>query len=296
MTRDSKAVLHPVCFGTLCTRGNKIWLPFHIGEGFSGDYAINKCRSFVFGQCFVWVTDCYAIKFIRPYKGGNPAILHMQMRPMCWDIDIVHCPNLELVDVYYWSRLGVDMDFDPLFREYLELTSQLCQSNPTPTDLPMQPENMPYYRGPRFQPTTPKSTKANTLHIQSLLTDITTSSGCGHTHLLNVPLCFGELSAVVHTAMPSCRLLNSKLARYAWQTMQYDWAVYSFLHRHFLSTIKPWGLSFTMCLACNTTKAGCSFFTELVPNATVFSSRNDLLNHIRASGEQSIISGYLINS
>ena len=155
---------------------------------------------------------------------------------------------------------------------------------------------MPYYRGSHFQPTTSKSTTANTLHIQSLLTDITTSSGCGHTHLLNVPLCFGELSAAVHTAMPSCCLLNLELACYAQQTMQYDWAVYSFSNRHFLSTIESRSLPFTVCLACNTTEAGCSLFTEFAPNVTVFSSGNNLLNHICALGEQSIISGHLINS
>ena len=55
-------------------------------------------------------------------------------------------------------------------------------------------------------------------------------------------------------------------------------------------------MPFTICLACDTTEAGRSLFNEFAPNANVFSSGNDLLNHIRASGEQSIISGYLINS
>ena len=125
MTIDSKAVLHPVCFGARCTRGYKIRLHTHLGEGFSGHYAINKYCSYVFGQHFIWVTDCYAIKFILSYEGGNPAILRLQMRLMCWDIDIVHRPDLELMDADYWSHLGVDMDFDPLFRKYLELTCQL---------------------------------------------------------------------------------------------------------------------------------------------------------------------------
>ena len=115
MTKGSKAILHPVCFGARRTRGNEIRLHSHLGEGFSGDYAINKCRSYVFGQRFVWVTDCYAIKFILSYEGGNPAILRLQMRLMCWDVDIVHRPDTELVDADYWSRLGVDIDFDPLF-------------------------------------------------------------------------------------------------------------------------------------------------------------------------------------
>jgi hypothetical protein len=74
MTKASRAILHPVCFGARRTRGNEIRLHSHLGEGFSGDYAINKCCSYVFGQHFMWVTDCYAIKFILSYEGGNPAI------------------------------------------------------------------------------------------------------------------------------------------------------------------------------------------------------------------------------
>ncbi len=151
MTKDSKAILHPVCFGARHTRGNEVRLHSHHGEGFLGDYAINKYHSYVFGQRFVWVTDCYAIKFILSYEGGNSAkILCLQMRLMCWDVDIVHCPDSEMVNADYWSRLGVDIEFDPLFWEYLEYTRQIRHSNPAPTDLPMRPENMPYYRGPRF--------------------------------------------------------------------------------------------------------------------------------------------------
>ena len=76
-----------------------------------------------------------------------------KMRLMCWDVDIAHRPNSELVDADYWSWLGVDIEFDPLFHEYLEYTRQIRHSNPAPIDLPMHPENMPYYRGPHFQRT-----------------------------------------------------------------------------------------------------------------------------------------------
>ena len=68
----------------------------------------------------------------------------------------------------------------------------------------MRPENMPYYRGPCFQRTTStESDNANTLNIQSLLMDITTSTGWGHTHLSSVPLRFCETAPEVHTATPS---------------------------------------------------------------------------------------------
>ena len=78
--------------------------------------------------------------------------------------------------------------------------------------------------------------------------------------------------------------------------MHYDWAVYSFSNGHFSSLIEFHGLLFTIRLACDTSEAGRSLLNEFAPQAIVFSSGNDLLNHIRASGHQSVISGYLINS
>ena len=36
MTKDSKAILHPVCFGTHCTCGNEVWLHSHLGEVLRG--------------------------------------------------------------------------------------------------------------------------------------------------------------------------------------------------------------------------------------------------------------------
>ncbi len=142
-----------------------------MGEGFAGDYAINKCSHMLFGQRFVWVTDCYAIKFILSYKGGNSVILRLQMRLMCWDVDIVHQPDTELVNADYWSRLGVDLDFDLLLRGYLAYALERRKSNPPPTKLPMRPKNMPYYRGPRLQDPSGLATSADMHHIQSLISN-----------------------------------------------------------------------------------------------------------------------------
>ena len=71
------------------------------------------------------MTGCYPIKFIFSYEGGNPAILRLQMRPMCWDVDIVHWPDTEFVDTDYWSHLGVYLNFEPLYRKYIQLTHHL---------------------------------------------------------------------------------------------------------------------------------------------------------------------------
>jgi hypothetical protein len=151
MTKDGGGVLHPVAFGSRRTRGNEKRLHSYLGEGFAGDWAINKVRHMCFGCRFVWVTDCYAVKFIFLYDGSNPAILRLQMRLMCWDVDIVHLANDFLVDADYWSRLNADLCYDPTFREYLQFVSSLRATHPPPSDLPMQPENMPYYRGPRIR-------------------------------------------------------------------------------------------------------------------------------------------------
>jgi hypothetical protein len=75
MTKDSATILHPVCFGGRRSHGNEVWLHLYLGEMFAGDFAMNKCRHMLFGQQFVWVTDCYVAKFILFYDGGNPAIL-----------------------------------------------------------------------------------------------------------------------------------------------------------------------------------------------------------------------------
>jgi hypothetical protein len=139
MTTGSSAVLNPICFGAQKCRGNEVQLHSHLGKYFTGDYGINKVRHYVFGQRFVWVTDCYAVKFLLPYEGGNPAILCLQMRLMCWDMDIVHRPDYELVDANYWSQLSIDIDFNPLF---LRL-SQICDGPKEVSCCPHQPANAP---------------------------------------------------------------------------------------------------------------------------------------------------------
>jgi hypothetical protein len=64
MTKDSSAVVRPVAFGGRRCRGNEVRLYSHLGECFAGDWAINKNCHMLFGQRFVWVTDCYAAHFI----------------------------------------------------------------------------------------------------------------------------------------------------------------------------------------------------------------------------------------
>jgi hypothetical protein len=73
------------------------------------------------------------------------------MSLMCWDVDIVHRVNNFLVDADYWSQLNADLCYNPTFCEYLQFVSSFRATHLPPLDLPMQPENMPYYRGPQIQ-------------------------------------------------------------------------------------------------------------------------------------------------
>ncbi len=177
----------------------------------------------LFGQHFVWVMDCYAAKFVLSYEGPNPAILRLQMRLTCWDVNIVHCPDVELVDADYWSCLGIEIVYDPLLRDYLAFTMKTQATRPPPIKLPMHTKNMPYYHGLRIlKPKTEIDPSLDALHIQSLLTNIVTTNSTGNTALSLVPVRFGTFD--MSDSIPktdACVLLNSEFACYAWLSLQF---------------------------------------------------------------------------
>ena len=156
---------------------------------------------------------------------------------------------------------------------------------------------MPYHRSPRIQKPTPETESPDTLYIQGLISDLIVLNGRKHTILSNHPVRFEQIqSSLPNTGSRARALLNSEFARYAHETTNFDWAFYSFSNGHFSSIVITRNLPFTIRLACDSTKRGRSLFHEFASTATVFGSGNDPLNHIRLSGEQSTISGYLINS
>jgi hypothetical protein len=261
MTKEAKGVLHPVAFGGRCCRGNEIRLHSHLGKGFAGNCAINKNCHMLFGTQFVWVTDGYSIHFILSYNGNNPAVLRHQMRLMCWDVDIVHCNNIHLTDANYWSRLGADICYDPLFKLYLDFDQGLCEKFPVPIKLPMLPENMPYYQGPRvIPPSGASATTTDVNHCQSLLSTIMTNNCNGLSHLSVTSVKFGDFDTV--TPLDGHASTNHEFPCYAQQVLRYSWAVYSFGGGHFASTISSQSLPFCIKLACNQYDFGCTLFWE----------------------------------
>jgi hypothetical protein len=260
MTRTGEqGILHPVAFGSRQTRGNAKRLHSYLGEGFAGDWAINKVRHMCFGHQFVWVTDCYAVKFILSYDGANPAILRLQMRLMCWDVDIVHRMNNFLVDADYWSRLNADLCYDPTFHEYLQFVSSFRSMHPPPTEIPMQPENMPYYWGPRVKSPDNSRPPVN-VAANSLLTMIITQERYSPPCLANYPVRFGQFPLDQDTKIRA--LYNLEYPALAFRASRFSWAVYSFNSDHFASTILNCNLPFDILFACNPYAHGRALFDE----------------------------------
>ncbi len=98
------------------------------------------------------------------------------------------------------------------------------------------------------------------------------------------------------TLSSACSNNNDNIPCYPQQVLQFGWAVYSFHGGHFASTIQYWNLPFHVRLACDPYKSGRSLFQEFTSCKQIFSSATNFLNHIRASGDTSVIHGYLIHS
>jgi hypothetical protein len=196
----------------------------------------------LFGQKFVWATDCYAIKFILSYDGTNPAILHLQMLLICWDVDIDHQSNDSLVNADSWSHLETHLCFDPLFKKYLELTRSLCLLHPAPSSLPMLPQNMPYYCGPQIILTQSSTDPSSDAHCQAIISTLQLDNCQGLCHLSNIPVYFREFEkAIPSSAGPTN---NNDDPCYAQQVLQFGWAIYSFHGGHFTSTTQSRNLPF----------------------------------------------------
>ena len=122
---------------------------------------------------------------------------------------------------------------------------------------------------------------AEASHIQTLLTEMVTSSLGWSTPFSIMPVHVGTFAdAEPLPVLNSWAMYNLEYAGYALQASQFSWAVFNFSHGHFTSTIESANLSFKVRVGCDTTQRGCSLFGKFAPNARIFSTGNDFLNHI----------------
>eukprot|EP00956_Cyclotella_meneghiniana_P020963 scaffold37640_cov83-Cyclotella_meneghiniana.AAC.2 len=300
---NAKLTLHPISFGCRRTRGNENRLHSHLGEGFAGDWAINKCRLYTWGRTFTWLTDCYALRFIMSYDGNNAAILRLQMRLMCWDMTIEHRPGTTMSSPDYLSRLGSDLCFDPLLHEYLSKLACFKSKDPPVSSYPMLPENMPGFRTPRQAPTNTATASVSSEDFDSralsLVTSIFQDDSHGHgSNLRHVPVLFGCFDPGVDlTAINAIKPRhNSELVLAAHSLLHFTWAVYGFNSGHFISCFERDQLPFRITLAADPSTAGRACFKKFTSCRTILSGLQDVLHHVRSSGDNSALDGYVFHA
>jgi hypothetical protein len=259
---------------------------------------MNKVRHICFRRRFVWVTDCYAVKFILTYDGSNPAVLHLQMHLMGWDVETVYHSSGFLTDADYWFHLDADLCYDPSLRTYLRMCANLRSTHPPPKDLPMLPEHMPYYRGPRIvaMPEDAPQPAATSDAIAASTMAAIVSSGTS-TCFSNHPIKFGAFPSTVPNAMEmdSRKLYNSEYPVFAFRALHFVWAIYAFNSGYFSLTISKQNLPFLVSLVCDPFAYGRTLFKEFTQCPIILPSATALLDHIRGSGIKSLIDGYLIH-
>lgn len=295
--------LHPVALGARTARGREGKLHSYLGEAFAGDWARNKCRHMCFGQRYTWITDCYGIRFILTYDGPNPAVQRVQMRIMCDDCDVVHRNRCWNVDADYFSYLGKDLCFDPLLLTYARHFQTLRRSHPVADSLPMRPENMPGYRGPRIKQQDaayPPAEAVNTLvdyATTTLLSTILFDDSNGHDCLENIPVKFGYWSQDSQPSSSSgaVSLYNSDLPVAAYQIARSTWAIHGYNCGHFMSSIQSRSLPFDIVLASDPTPQGRAQLQEFTTCRLIFNGVAAMFSHVRSSGDTTKLDGYLIH-
>jgi hypothetical protein len=137
---------------------------------------------------------------------------------MGWDIDIVHQNNHSITGTNYWSCLGTNLCFSPLFKTYLNPTRTLCLKNPPSKSFPMKPENMAYYRGPQVLPANEDYQNTMAAHYQTIVSTVMVDNIHGLCHLSNIPVQFRDFGN--GTLLTLCPLHNNKFPCYAQQILQ----------------------------------------------------------------------------
>jgi hypothetical protein len=155
--------------------------------------------------------------------------------------------------------------------------------------LPMEPQNMPYYCGPRLPKVPPPTTVSATItHADPIVP--------GFQHLANWPFSFGFGTCLVDSSRNVLSLYNSDLTTMAGMLSHFDWAVYGFNSGHLLHTIRDMGIAFWIVVAADPFAYGCALFREVTDCPTILSGSPALLDHVCGSGITSKLTGYVIHS
>jgi hypothetical protein len=91
-------------------------------------------------------------------------------------------------------------------------------------------------------------------------------------------------------------LYDSTLPEAAFQILKMPWAVYGFNSGHFISSVQTRSLPFDIVMAADVTKEGRALFTEFTSCTIVKKGVKELYHHVRVSGDNLPLCGYLIHA
>ena len=116
-----------------------------------------------------------------------------------------------LGDADFWSRLDADLCFDPFLCEYIEFSQSMRCQHPSPTQLPILPENMSYYRSPQID-NSPVITAYSMPNepAQVVASAIIVDQCHGFSHLSNWPVRFGYMHSSNNNGKSVSILHNAK--------------------------------------------------------------------------------------
>ncbi len=132
---------------------------------------------------------------------------------MCSDILIEHRNDVCLTNANYFSRLGVDLCFDPLLKEYVQQVDAIRRRSPALTEMSIAPKHQPYFCGPHIDmlQLPQKPVAALLSHDRPAVATI-----AGLQHLSNWPVSFGTAARADCSRKGRARCLYIQLASQLW--------------------------------------------------------------------------------
>ena len=158
-----------------------------------------------------------------------------------------HRGNEYLIDADYFSRLGKDLCFDPLLLEYVHQVIGLRKKYPAPERLPMQPQHMPHYRGPRIKGRKVQADEPVDTSAMEIIETMHTNQMSGPQHLSIIPVHverYNDYTRSETLDKNAKEPYHLPLLVAASRVTKFNWAVYSFNSGHFISTVDSRQLPF----------------------------------------------------
>ena len=111
LTLGSNVIFHPVSVVLAPFMGTNVDYIPTVAKKFFGTMLLARANNTSLGIISFGLLTVTLSSLLYHTKAGIQ-IMHL----ICWDCEISHCPDTELVYANYWSHLGADLEYDPLYQ------------------------------------------------------------------------------------------------------------------------------------------------------------------------------------